>query len=170
PVGIFYEHPTWFNPLFAELQNRKIPYVRIAAESHLYDPLQKEPPFSLFINRMSSSAHLRGHVQGYFHVSNYLYHLQNLGVPVLNGLGAQQIESSKAKQLALLAKLGLKFPKSKVVNHVDQIISAAITLRFPVVIKANIGGSGAGIVRFDTLKGLQQAIAAQQINLGIDHT
>jgi len=170
PIGIFYEHPTWFNPLFAELEKRKIPFAGIAAESHQYDPLEKDPPFSLFINRMSSSAHLRGHVQGYFHVTNYLYHLERLGVAVINGLAAQQIESSKAKQLALLSGLGLKFPKSKVVNHIDQIISAAHTLRFPIVVKANIGGSGAGIVRFDTLKGLQQAIASQQIHLGIDHT
>ncbi|NBW35375.1 MAG: hypothetical protein EBR30_10230 [Cytophagia bacterium] len=170
PIGIFYEHPTWFGPLFAELERRQIPFVKIAAEAHQYDPLEKEPPFSLFINRMSSSAHLRGHVQGYFHVTNYLFHLERLGVPVINGLTAQQIESSKAKQLALLSGLGLKFPKSKVVNHVSQIVSAAKTLQFPIVVKANIGGSGAGIVRFDTLKGLEQAIHAEQISLGIDHT
>lgn len=170
PIGIFYEHPTWFGPLFAELERRQIPFVKIAAEAHQYDPLEKEPPFSLFINRMSSSAHLRGHVQGYFHVTNYLFHLERLGVPVINGLAAQQIESSKAKQLALLSGLGLKFPKSKVVNHVSQIVSAARTLQFPIVVKANIGGSGAGIVRFDTLKGLEQAIHAEQISLGIDHT
>ncbi|NBP67442.1 MAG: hypothetical protein EBU52_01730 [Cytophagia bacterium] len=170
PIGIFYEHPTWFGPLFAELERRQIPFVKIAAEAHQYDPLEKEPPFSLFINRMSSSAHLRGHVQGYFHVTNYLFHLERLGVPVINGLAAQQIESSKAKQLALLSGLGLKFPKSKVVNHVSQIVSAAKTLQFPIVVKANIGGSGAGIVRFDTLKGLEQAIHAEQISLGIDHT
>lgn len=54
PIGIFYEHPTWFGPLFAELEQRQIPFVKIPAEAHQYDPLEKEPPFSLFINRMSS--------------------------------------------------------------------------------------------------------------------
>jgi hypothetical protein len=39
-----------------------------------------------------------------------------------------------------------------------------------VVIKPNIGGSGAGIVRFDTLDELRSAASADTIDLGIDHT
>ena len=43
-------------------------------------------------------------------------------------------------------------------------------LRFPVVVKANVGGSGAGIVRFDRPDDLARAAAEGRINLGIDHT
>ncbi|GHN02416.1 hypothetical protein WSM22_39050 [Cytophagales bacterium WSM2-2] len=170
PIGIFYEHPTWFKPLFDELDRRGIVFVPIHAESHQYDPSEKESPFSLVVNRMSSSAHLRDHVNAYFHTLNYIYHFEKLGVPVINGMAAQLIESSKARQLALFSSLGLNYPKSKVVNHIDQVIPAAKSLHFPIVIKANIGGSGAGIVRFDTLAGLTKAIEQNQINLGIDHT
>ncbi len=170
PIGIFYEHPAWFEPLFAELEKREIPFVKIHAEQHLYDPAETDSRFSLVINRMSSSAHLRNHKQGIFHTSDYLYHLERLGVQVINGVAAQTIETSKAKQIDLLTRIGLKAPRSRAVNHINQIIPAAKSLRFPVVVKANIGGSGAGIVRFDTLKGLESAVAANQIDLGIDHT
>ena len=37
PIGIYYEHPDWFRPLFAELDRRGTPYVRIPAERHSYD-------------------------------------------------------------------------------------------------------------------------------------
>jgi biotin carboxylase len=43
-------------------------------------------------------------------------------------------------------------------------------LRFPVVVKANIGGSGAGIVRFDTLGDLERAATENRLDFGIDHT
>src|SRR5205085_3037096 len=38
------------------------------------------------------------------------------------------------------------------------------------VVKANVGGSGAGIVRFDTADDLARAAAEGRLNLGIDHT
>ena len=37
PLAIYYEHPEWFRPLFAELDRRSIPYVRIDAGCHGYD-------------------------------------------------------------------------------------------------------------------------------------
>ena len=42
PIGIFYEHPTWFKPLFAELEKRKIPFVRINAAEHQFNPQERD--------------------------------------------------------------------------------------------------------------------------------
>lgn len=170
PIGIYYEHPEWFKPLFAELDRRGLPYEKIDAAHHLFDPSELESPYGLVINRMSSSAYLRGHGQGIFHTAGFLTHLERLGVRVINGTVASGIETNKARQLDLLAGLGLKFPKSRVVNHVSRIPDAAKELQFPLVVKVNIGGSGAGIVRFDTPEGLQAAVDAGQIDLGIDQT
>ncbi|MGF7213955.1 D-alanine-D-alanine ligase-like ATP-grasp enzyme [Spirosoma lacussanchae] len=170
PIGIYYEHPDWFKPLFAELDRRAIPYERIDAAHHRYDPSESESPYALVVNRMSSSAYLRGNGQGIFHTAGYLTHLERIGVRVVNGTVATSIETNKARQLALLASLDLRFPKSFVVNHVSQIPKAAAQLRVPLVVKVNIGGAGAGIVRFDTPDGLQAAIEADQIDLGIDQT
>jgi glutathione synthase/RimK-type ligase-like ATP-grasp enzyme len=170
PIGIYYEHPEWFKPLFAELDRRHIPYVRLNAAAFQFNPAETESPYSLVFNRMSSSAYLRDHVQGIFFLPHFIAHLERLGVPVINGRKATAIETSKSQQLSLLTALGLSFPASRVVNHVSQILPAAAELQFPVVVKVSIGGSGAGIVRFDTKEGLMQAIDEGKINLGIDHT
>jgi hypothetical protein len=170
PIGIIYEHPSWFKPLFSELEKRGIPYVRIHAASHQYNPAERDVPYSLVVNRVSSSAYLRGNSQGIAHSANYLAHVERLGIPVVNGTAAQEIESSKAKQLELLASLGLRIPQTRIVNHANQIITAARSLRFPIVIKSSLVGSSQSILRFNTLLSLQKAIDSHQINLGIDHT
>ena len=38
PLAIYHEHPDWFKPLFAELERRGLPYERLDATSHSYDP------------------------------------------------------------------------------------------------------------------------------------
>ena len=45
---------------------------------------------------------------------------------------------------------------------------AAKDLRYPVLVKANIGGSGAGIVRYETEAALAGAIERGEVELGID--
>lgn len=170
PIGIFYEHPEWFIPLFKELDKRGIAYNKIAADQHSFDPQTEESPFSLVINRMSSSAHLREHGNAYFHTSHYLYHLESLGVPVINGSFAQQIESSKAKQLSIFKSLGLKGPKTIAVNHISQIENVAASLNFPILLKGNIGGSGTGITQFNTAEELKFYLQNQEVDFGMDHT
>jgi hypothetical protein len=163
PIGIYYEHPDWFKPLFAELDSRHIAYERIDAAHHLYNPSETESPYALVVNRMSSSAYLRGNGQGIFHTAGFLTHLERIGVRVINGTVATAIETNKARQLSLLADLGLSFPNSRVVNHISRIPQAAADLRFPLVVKVNIGGAGAGIVRFDTPEGLQTALVQEYV-------
>ena len=47
-------------------------------------------------------------------------------------------------------------------------VAAAAGLRYPIIVKANIGGSGKGITRFNTKAELAAAVAAQQLDLGVD--
>jgi hypothetical protein len=121
-------------------------------------------------NRMSPSAYLRGGVQGMFFTLGYMAHLERLGVPVVNGSKGFAVELSKARQLTLLESLGLGYPKARVINHPSKAIEASEGLRFPIVVKANIGGSGAGIVKFDTPQALEIAARANRLDLGVDHT
>ena len=51
PIAIYHEHPDWFRPLFAELERRDIPYVRLDAAAHSYDPSERTVPYSLVFNR-----------------------------------------------------------------------------------------------------------------------
>jgi hypothetical protein len=171
PIGIYYEHPDWFRPLFSELDSRGTPYVRLNAASHAYDVTNGDgKEFGLVFNRMSPSAYLRGHGHAVLYTLNYLAHLEQLGVRVVNGLSAYRIETSKALQLSLLKKLGLPFPATRVINHPSEAPDAAAALRYPVVIKANVGGSGAGIVRFDRADDLVRAVDEGRVQLGIDQT
>jgi hypothetical protein len=170
PIAIYHEHPDWFRPLFAELERRGLPIVRLDPRSFRYDPSERESPYSLVFNRMSPSASLRGGTQGIFFTLHWLAHLDRLGVQVVNGRKAFTYETSKALQLTLLESFDLPYPCTRVINHADQAPAAAEGLRFPVVVKANVGGSGAGIVRYETPDGLARAAAEGQIALGVDHT
>ena len=113
---------------------------------------------------------LRGHGHAILYTLNYLAHLEQLGVRVVNGVSAFRVETSKALQLSLLKSLGLPFPAARVINHGDEAPAAAAGLRFPIVVKANIGGSGAGIVRFDTPEDLARAAREGRLALGLDQT
>lgn len=170
PIAIFHEHPDWFRPLFAELDRRGTPYVKLHAGRHRYDPSESESPYSLVLNRVSPSAYLRGAERAIFYTSQYLAHLARQGVRVINGEDAWRTETSKALQLSLLEALELPYPAARVINDPREAPAAAEGLRFPVVVKPNIGGSGAGVRRFDTPAALDRAAAAGSIDLGIDHT
>ena len=171
PIGIYYEHPDWFRPLFDELDRRETPYVKIPAETHSYDPSNgSDAGFGVVFNRMSPSAYLRGRGHNILYTLNYLAQLEQLGVRVINGLSAFRVETSKALQLSLLQSLGLPYPRARVIHHASQAAEASDVLRFPVVVKANIGGSGAGIVKFDRREDLARAAEEGRIDLGIDQT
>lgn len=170
PLAIYFEHPDWFRPLFAELDRRGVPYVRLDAAQHRFDATDGRPPYALVFNRMSPSAYLRGHGNAIFYTLHYLGFLQRHGVPVVNGYDAWITETSKALQLTLLRELGLPTPRARVINHAAQANAAGEGLRFPVVVKPNIGGSGAGVRRFETPQDLDAAARAGALDLGIDQT
>jgi glutathione synthase/RimK-type ligase-like ATP-grasp enzyme len=169
PIAIYYEHPDWFKPLFAELDKRDIPYARIDASAHSYDPSESHSPYSLVFNRASPSAYLRGHHQATFHTLSWLRHLERIRVPLVNGPASYQMEISKALQLDALEQLGLPYPRARVINDAALAPEAAHDLRFPVVMKPNVGGSGVGITRFDNAESLAAAASVGLIDLGVDH-
>jgi hypothetical protein len=168
PIAIYHEHPDWFKPLFAELDRRGLPYVRLDASAHVFDPSEDDVPYSVVVNRASPSAYLRGHRQSTFHTLHWLRHLERIGIPVVNGSKVYSFELSKASQLDLLEELGLPYPRSRAINNPSLAVQAASGLRYPVLVKANIGGSGAGIVRYDSESALAGAVARGDVELGVD--
>ena len=170
PLAVYYEHPEWFRPLFAELDRRSIQYLRIDAGCHGFDASEIDRKYGLFFNRMSASAYTRGNAQAIFFTRDYLAHLERIGTRVINGSKAFSLEISKAAQFSLLHSLGLATPRSRIVNCAIQAASAAQEIGFPVIVKPNIGGRGAGIMRFDSAPALERAAAAGEISFGIDST
>jgi hypothetical protein len=166
PIGILYEHPEWFRPLFDELERRGVPYEKLHAGALTFDPGEEQSPYALVLNRMSPSAWTRGHAQAIFHTLHYLTYLDDIGVAVVNGRPAYEVEISKARQCTLFARLGLRYPRTRVVNDASLVADAADGMRFPVLVKPNIGGSGAGILSFST----PQELADAEIDFGLDGT
>jgi D-ala D-ala ligase C-terminus len=170
PIAIYYEHPDWFRPLFQQMDERGVPWLKIDARRHNYDVASPEREYSLLFNRMSPSAWQRGLGHGIFYTLNYLAHLEGKGLRVVNGYRCFNHEISKALQLTNLEKLGLPYPKARVINHPSQALEAAEAIKYPVVIKPNIGGSGAGIERFNSPQELREAVEANRLYFGIDST
>jgi hypothetical protein len=168
-LAFLYEHPQWFAGIFAALERRGVPFDKIFIPQHFYDVGAKDPGFRVLFNRMSPSAPSRERGSGIFHSLAYLEHLELQGVRVINGVKAFRYEISKAAQHSLLKSLGLNFLPSRVIHSVDQALAAAEGLRYPIIVKPNIGGSGKGIVRFDSAREMKAAIAADQLSLGYDH-
>ncbi|HEY5330451.1 MAG TPA: hypothetical protein VIJ79_11235 [Acidobacteriaceae bacterium] len=176
PIAIYYEQPNWFKPLFAELDRRGTPYVKLFAPDHFYSPEDHpEEKYSLVFNRMSPSAWNRGHGDQIFYTLGFLEHLEARGVKVINGFKAFSSELSKAGQVTLMDTLGISYPKARVIHRASQAEAATEGLRWPIVVKPNIGGSGAGVKRFDGLSQLRTAMAAEAnsedgLRLGLDST
>ena len=169
PIEILYEHPHWFDRLFKELDDRPIPYRKVHALGHRYDPSAQGLLPSIVFNRVSPSAYHRDGGDVISYTLSYLANLELRGTRVINGVRAFEYEISKARQLSLLNSLGLPSPPSRVIHRPHDAVSASAGLRFPVVVKPNVGGSGKGVVKFDTPEALRSAVDGGRIDLGFDH-
>ncbi len=168
PIGILDEHPDWSSRLTAELTHRGLPWEKIDHSSHAFDPRDRRPAYSVIVNRTSPSSHTRGHQGVLFYAEALLAHAESLGIPVINPVAAYRFEKSKALQLGLFERLGVRYPRAIVVNHRDQVLKALDRVRFPLVVKPNVGGSGAGIVRFTSREDLVQRL--DTLDFGPDGT
>lgn len=173
-IGVLYEHPAWFVRLFDGLTTRGVPHLPIDAASLRFtpawwrDPASPEHGLDLVVNRMSPSADRRGHAHAILPTLQYLEALEAGGLRVINGATAYRYEISKARQMALLADLGLPYPATRVINGSGQAVAASEGLRFPVVVKPSVGGSGAGVLRFDSVGELRAAAETGQLDFGVD--
>lgn len=167
-LAIVYEHPLWFRPLFAALDRRGIDFVAIHADDHLFVPGSAAPPAQLILNRLAQSSFLRSAGHPLFYAAALFEEWERHGATVINGGRAFAIDSSKARQLSLIASLGLDIPATRVVHRAADVVAAAEGLRFPIVVKANVGGSGAGIVRYDNLSELKVVAAENGFPTSID--
>lgn len=167
-LAVFYEHPAWFAPLFAALDARGIDYVKLGIEGHSFDPVGSPPPARVVLSRLAMSSFLRSADHAIFYTPALYAHWAGRGARIINGADVLAVDANKARQLALISGLGLAIPATRVVHRAIDIPAAAAGLRFPIVVKANIGGSGAGIMRYDTPDDLALAVADKFLPTSID--
>jgi hypothetical protein len=164
-IGILHEHPDWFRPLFDELDRRGLAHVRIHPSALMDDPAALPLDLDLVFNRMSPSGFLRGLHPEVAATAVWLRRWEEAGVRVVNGSEAWATELSKARQLRLLEDLGLPYPAARPVTSVE-VAREARELGFPLVVKPDVGGSGAGIARFDSEEELDGALRDGLVDLG----
>lgn len=171
-LAILYEHPAWFAPLFAALDRHGINY-RAFTPDLAWDPADPVPPAPVVLNRIAMSSFLRagdgsGGEHPIFFATALFDHWARSGARIINDAAVLAIDSSKARQLSLIASLGLAIPATRVVHRPSDVAMTAEAIGFPLVVKANIGGSGAGITRFDNMAELRYAIGAGELQTSVD--
>lgn len=167
PLAILYEHPVWFQPLFAALDRRGVEYLALKPDGD-WDPAATTPPAGVVFNRIAMSSFLRSGEHPIFYATALLDHWRRGGARVVNGPDVLAIDASKARQLSLIASLGLAIPATRIVHRAADVEAAATAIGFPLVVKANIGGSGAGIAKFDNIAELRWTIAEGQLPTSVD--
>ncbi len=167
-LAILYEHPQWFQPLFAALERRGLSYEPIHLRGHSFDPGDRSVPAPLVLSRVAQSSFLREPEHPIFYAEALLDHWASYGARVLNGADVLAIDSSKARQLSLISSLALQVPETRAVHRARDLAAAAEGMRYPLLVKANIGGSGAGIVRYSSREELLASIAEGTTPSSID--
>ena len=167
-LAVFYEHPAWFQPLFQALDRRGVSWAPIAIQDHLFDPADLIAPAPVVLNRLAMSSILRQEEHAIFYCQAALAHWAAAGARVINGAGVLAIDASKARQLSLFRSLGLDVPATRIVHRRQDVVRAAAQLRFPVMVKANIGGSGSGMARYDSLEELEAYAEEGSTPAGVD--
>ena len=147
-LAVLYEHPLWFKPLFAALDRAGVAYTELSIVDHLFDPEDAAQPAPVVFNRVAMSSFTRDAEHPIYYAQALFDHWESRGAHVLNGNRALALDASKARQLALLTRLGLAVPATRVVHRAADLVRAAEGLRFPIVVKPDVGGAGAGIVRY----------------------
>lgn len=162
-LAIVYDHGHRFQPLFSALERAGIDYLPVSTAGHGFDPIGGQPPAPVIFNRVAMSSARAGQQHPVYYAMALLDHWAGQGALVLNGADAMAIDASKARQLALINRLGLAAPATRVVHDSAALLAASDAIGFPLVVKADVGGAGSALAGFDSREELAAAAAAGRL-------
>ncbi len=159
-IAVLYEHPEWHTPLFEAFERHGISYKKIDLKRGAFNgqPLAEA---DLYYNLVSPSAYLRGNQRAIPYSLALCGQLESEGCKVLNGTKSMRLEFSKSAQIALLKKLGIDHPRTIVFNSVEALKQMKDTLRFPLILKPEQGGSGARMFLVNEFEELEILLSQQ---------
>ena len=166
-VHILHENDAWVAPIRKALDKAGVPHKEWRLTEGIFD-IHSVPPEGIFFNKMSASAHTRGHLFAGNFDAALLNWLESHGRVVVNGLSALQLELSKAAQYAALRASNIAFPETYVVARKEEITEAARKIGYPVIVKHNRGGKGLGVHLFHTLSALEAYINGDEFDAPVD--
>ena len=166
-IHVIHENQEWSAPLFAELHARDLPYQDWFLDEGVFD-LSQPPPDGVFYNRMSASAHTRGHRYAPEYAGAVLAWLEGHGRRVINGVNTLRLEVSKVAQYAALNALGIATPRTRVAVGKSAIVDAARDFDAPFITKHNRAGKGLGVRLFEDLDSLAAYVDSAAFEVPID--
>jgi hypothetical protein len=166
-VYVLHESPGWYAPLDAALDRRGVPHDEIFLDRDVID-LSETPPPGVYFNRLSGTAHTRGHSLAVEHCRVLLRWLEGDGRRIVNGREALELAMSKSALLVALDAFGIRIPESVTAIGLDRVIEAAGRFRGPFLVKPNRGGKGLGIVRFENADQLARCIQSGNLDHSAD--
>ncbi|MBK0399171.1 hypothetical protein H0I76_08220 [Limibaculum sp. M0105] len=170
-IHVLHENPDWLPPLAAALDETGAPWEDWFLVERAID-LGAPPPEGVFYNRMSASSHTRGHRFSAELTAATLAWLTQHGRRVVNGPAALDLEISKVRQYAALARAGIQTPRTVAVVGRDRLVEAARaafgTGRF--ILKPNRGGKGLGVRLLENADALAEHVASDNFDEPLDGT
>jgi hypothetical protein len=166
-VYVLHESPGWYAALDTALERRGVPHDEIFLDQDVID-LSETPPPGVYFNRLSGTAHTRGHPLAVEHCRVLLRWLQGDARRIVNGREALELAMSKTALLVALDAFGIRIPETVTAIGPDRIIEAAGRFRRPFLVKPNRGGKGLGIVRFEDADELARCIQSDDLKDSAD--
>ncbi len=167
-VGVYYEHPQWFESLFGAFERLGSPAQRLHDDDVGTDASTIGAHIGVVLNRMSISSQDRGRPDAMARAIRVIDDLEARGVRVINGSRAMRIEVDKRRQLQLIRSSGLVSPRTVRAHTERDALDAIELLGGPVIVKPNFGASGTGVRRFANRDEAETAFASEGFNPGLD--
>ena len=165
PVHVLYENPDWMPPLVEALEAEGFEYTERKVDEGI---VGDEPDPGIYLNRMSPSAHTRGHQRGVALMREMLTWLEAHDRRVVNGSRAFELEMSKYRQYLTLQNYGIRTPETHLAVGPEQLVEAARSFDKPFITKHNRGGKGLGIELFEAPDELEARLEAEPFDTGPD--
>ncbi|MCB2081962.1 MAG: alpha-L-glutamate ligase [Hyphomicrobiales bacterium] len=166
-VYLLHENPEWIAPITAALDEIGTPYQEWSLADGGFD-LGATPPAGMYFCKLSASAHSRGHPHAVDFSRALLRWLERHQRKVINGLGALELEASKAAQYTALQAAGIRIPRTRIACGQQAVLSHATEMGFPLIVKHNRGGKGLGVQLFQQEHALRTTLQTTDFGQPVD--
>ncbi|MGF1527596.1 MAG: RimK family alpha-L-glutamate ligase [Candidatus Competibacterales bacterium] len=153
-IHVIHENGVWTAPLFRALEAQGLPHADWDLSTGSIDVAQT-PPEGVFYNRMSASAHSRGHRYAPEFTAAVLAWLEGHDRRVLNNSRALALEINKVAQYSALGALGIRTPRTIAASDRASLLKAAQGFEGAFITKHNRAGKGLGVYLFQNAAELQ---------------
>lgn len=166
-VYVLHESADWYGPLDRALTRHSVPHQEIFLSTGALD-LSRPPPEGVFFNRLSGTAHTRGHVLAVEYARAILHWLESHGRRVVNSRQALELAMSKAALSTSLEGFGIRVPRTVAAIGLNRLIEAGRLMGGPFLVKPNRSGKGIGIQLFNTAEELTAMIDSGELGESSD--